>query len=198
MEYSGAVIDKLSQRMGELRAMENSADGRTRLEFRVPTRSLIGYRSEMLTDTRGTGIMATTFAGYGAYQGPLKSRPRGVMIALETGETSSYSLYRLQDRGVLFVGQHLPVYYGQIVGEHSRENDLVVNPCTAKKFTNIRSAGADEKLILVPPREFSLEQALAYIEEDELLEVTPKSMRLRKRNLDHNTRKRDAKAAVAT
>ena len=198
MEYSGAVIDKLSQRMGELRAMENSADGRTRLEFRVPTRSLIGYRSEMLTDTRGTGIMATTFAGYGAYQGPLKSRPRGVMIALETGETSSYSLYRLQDRGILFVGQHLPVYNGQIVGEHSRENDLVVNPCTAKKFTNIRSAGADEKLILVPPREFSLEQALAYIEEDELLEVTPKSMRLRKRNLDHNTRKRDAKAAVAT
>jgi len=197
-EYSGAVIEKLAQRMGELRVMDSAGEGRTKLEFYIPTRSLIGYRGEMLTDTRGTGIMATTFAGYGAYQGPLKSRPRGVMIALETGETSSYSLYRLQDRGVLFVGQHLPVYYGQIVGEHSRENDLVVNPCTAKKFTNIRSAGADEKLILVPPREFSLEQALAYIEEDELLEVTPKSMRLRKRNLDHNTRKRDAKAAVAT
>ena len=197
-EYSGAVIDKLSQRMGELRVMDSAGTGRTRLEFKIPTRSLIGYRSEMMTDTRGTGIMATTFAGYGAYQGPLKSRPRGVLIALETGETSSYSLARLQDRGVLFVGEHIPVYVGQIVGEHSRDNDLVVNPCTAKKFTNVRAAGTDEKLFLTPARDFSLEQALAYIEEDELLEITPKNMRLRKRNLDHNTRRRDAKAAVAT
>ncbi len=193
--WSGAVIDKLSQRMGELRAMENSDDGRTKLEFRVPTRSLIGYRSEMLTDTRGTGIMTTTFAGYGTYQGPLKTRPRGVLVALETGETSSYSLHRLQERGVLFVDQHIPVYVGQIVGEHSRENDLVVNPCIAKKFTNVRAAGTDERLVLTPPRDFSLEQALAYIEEDELLEVTPKSMRLRKKNLDHTMRRRDAKAA---
>ncbi len=197
-EYSGAVIDKLSQRMGELRVMDSAGTGRTRLEFKIPTRSLIGYRSEMMTDTRGTGIMATTFAGYGAYQGPLKSRPRGVLVALETGETSSYSLARLQDRGVLFVGEHIPVYVGQIVGEHSRDNDLVVNPCTAKKFTNVRAAGTDEKLFLTPARDFSLEQALAYIEEDELLEITPKNMRLRKRNLDHNTRRRDAKAAVAT
>ncbi|MBK7824124.1 translational GTPase TypA [Nannocystis sp.] len=197
-EYSGAVIDKLSQRMGELRVMDSAGTGRTRLEFKIPTRSLIGYRSEMMTDTRGTGIMATTFAGYGAYQGPLKSRPRGVLVALETGETSSYSLARLQDRGVLFVGEHIPVYVGQIVGEHSRDNDLVVNPCTAKKFTNVRAAGTDEKLFLTPARDFSLEQALAYIEEDELLEITPKNMRLRKRNLDHNTRRRDAKASVAT
>jgi GTP-binding protein len=108
MEYSGAVIDKLSQRMGELRAMDGAGDGRTRLEFYIPTRSLIGYRSEMLTDTRGTGIMATTFAGYGAYQGPLKSRPRGVLVALENGETSAYSLSRLQDRGILFVREHVP------------------------------------------------------------------------------------------
>jgi GTP-binding protein len=196
--YSGAVIDKLSQRMGELRVMDSAGEGRTKLEFRIPTRSLIGYRGEMLTDTRGTGIMATTFAGYGPYQGPLKSRARGVLIVLEPGETYTYSLARLQDRGVLFVGPHVQVYAGQIVGEHSRDNDLVVNPCIAKKFTNVRAAGSDEKLFLTPATEFSLEQAIAFIEDDELLEVTPKSLRLRKRNLDHTTRRRDAKAAAAT
>jgi GTP-binding protein len=194
-EFSGAVIDKLSQRGGELRGMDSAGPGRSRLELRVPTRALIGYRSEMLTDTRGTGIMAATFAGYGRYLGPMKSRPRGVLIVMETGETYSYSLGRLQDRGTLFVRDHVQVYAGQIVGEHSRDNDLVVNPCIAKKFTNIRSAGADEKIFLTPPREFSLEQALAFIEDDELLEVTPKSMRFRKRSLDHNLRKREEKAA---
>ena len=197
-EYSGAVIEKLAQRMGELRVMDSAGEGRTKLEFFIPTRSLIGYRGEMLTDTRGTGIMATTFGGYGPYQGPLKSRPRGVLVALEGGETSSYSLARLQERGVLFVDQHVHVYQGQIVGEHSRDNDLVVNPCIAKKFTNVRAAGSDEKLFLTPPRVFSLEQAVAYIEDDELLEVTPKSLRLRKRNLDHTNRRRDAKAATTT
>lgn len=195
-EYSGVIIDKLSQRGGELRAMDSAGPGRTRLELRVPTRSLIGYRSEMLTDTRGTGIMAATFAGYGRYLGPLKSRPRGVLIVMEPGETYAYSLGRLQDRGVLFIGEHVQVYAGQILGEHSRENDLVVNPCVAKKFTNIRAAGSDEKIFLTPPLERSLEQALAYIEDDELLEVTPKSLRLRKRNLDHNTRRREAKASA--
>jgi len=197
-EYSGAVIQKLAERMGELRVMDGAGDGRTKLEFYIPTRSLIGYRGEMLTDTRGTGIMATTFAGYGPYQGPLKSRPRGVLVALEGGETFSYSLHRLQERGVLFVDQHVHVYQGQIVGEHSRDNDLVVNPCIAKKFTNVRAAGTDEKLFLTPPRVFSLEQAIAYIEDDELLEVTPKSLRLRKRNLDHTNRRRDAKAATSS
>ncbi|MBA3547077.1 MAG: translational GTPase TypA [Nannocystis sp.] len=197
-EYSGAVIQKLAERMGELRVMDTAGEGRTKLEFFIPTRSLIGYRGEMLTDTRGTGIMATTFAGYGPYQGPLKSRPRGVLVALEGGETFSYSLHRLQERGVLFVDQHIHVYQGQIVGEHSRDNDLVVNPCIAKKFTNVRAAGTDEKLFLTPPRQFSLEQAVAYIEDDELLEVTPKSLRLRKRNLDHTNRRRDAKAATST
>ena len=196
-EYAGAIIDKLSQRGGELRAMDAAGPGRSRLELRVPTRSLIGYRSEMLTDTRGTGIMASTFAGYGRYLGPMKSRPRGVLIVMEPGETYAYSLGRLQDRGQLFVGPHVQVYAGQIVGEHSRDNDLVVNPCVAKKFTNIRSAGADEKIFLTPPIEMSLEQAIAYIEDDELLEVTPKNLRLRKRNLDHNTRKREAKASGA-
>ncbi|MCY0993604.1 translational GTPase TypA [Nannocystis sp. ILAH1] len=195
-DYSGSIIDKLSQRGGELRAMDSAGPGRTRLEMRTPTRSLIGYRSEMLTDTRGTGIMAATFAGYGPYLGPRKTRPRGVLIVMEPGETFAYSLGRLQDRGVLFIGDHVQVYAGQILGEHSRENDLVVNPCIAKKFTNIRSAGADEKIFLTPPLERSLEQALAYIEDDELLEVTPKSLRLRKRDLDHNRRKREAKAAA--
>jgi GTP-binding protein len=196
--YNGAVIDKLSQRMGELRGMDGAGDGRSRLEFYIPTRGLIGYRSEMLTDTRGTGIMAATFAGYGAHLGPLKSRPRGVLVALENGETSAYSLSRLQDRGVLFIRDHVAVYAGQIIGEHSRENDLVVNPCIAKKLTNIRTTSADEKIFLTPPIEYSLEQALAYIEDDELLEVTPKTLRLRKRNLDHTGRRRDAKVAAAT
>ena len=196
-EYAGAIIDKLSQRGGELQAMDSAGPGRSRLELRVPTRSLIGYRSEMLTDTRGTGIMASTFAGYGRYLGPMKSRARGVLIVMEPGETYAYSLGRLQDRGQLFVGPHVQVYAGQIVGEHSRDNDLVVNPCIAKKFTNIRSAGSDEKIFLTPPIEMSLEQALAFIEDDELLEVTPKNLRLRKRNLDHNTRKREAKASGA-
>ncbi|MBL9100592.1 MAG: translational GTPase TypA [Myxococcales bacterium] len=194
--YTGSVIDKLSQRMGELRAMDGAGEGRSRLEFHIPTRSLIGYRSEMLTDTRGTGIMAATFAGYGPHLGPLKSRARGVLVALEPGETSAYSLARLQDRGVLFIKEHVNVYAGQIIGEHSRDNDLVVNPCIAKKLTNIRTTSADEKIFLTPPIEMSLEQALAYIEDDELLEVTPKTLRFRKRNLDHTGRRRDAKAAA--
>lgn len=195
-EYTGSVIEKLSQRGGELRAMDGAGPGRSRLELYVPTRSLIGYRSEMLTDTRGTGIMASTFAGYGKHQGPMKSRSRGALIVMEPGETYAYSLGRLQERGILFVGPHVQVYAGQIVGEHSRDNDLVVNPCIAKKFTNIRSAGADEKIFLTPPREMSLEQAIAYIDDDELLEVTPKSLRLRKRSLDHNLRKRESKASA--
>jgi len=196
--YTGAIIDKLSQRMGTLRAMDGAGEGRSRLEFYIPTRGLIGYRGEMMTDTRGTGIMASTFAGYGPSLGALKSRPRGVLVALENGETSAYSLSRLQERGILFIREHVAVYHGQIIGEHSRENDLVVNPCIAKKLTNIRTTSADEKIFLTPPTEMSLEQALVYIEDDELLEVTPKTLRLRKRNLDHTGRRRDAKTAAAT
>ncbi len=194
-EYSGAVIDKLGRRMGELTGMQDFGNGRAKLEFKIPARGLIGYRSEFLTDTRGTGIMASVFAGYGPWLGSRKTRPRGVLIVLEAGETMTYSLARLQERGILFVGPQVPTYAGMIVGEHSRDNDLVVNPNVNKKFTNVRSAGADEKLFLTPPKEHSLEEALAFIEDDELLEVTPKNLRLRKRWLDHNVRKRMEKAA---
>ncbi len=188
--YTGAVIDKLGRRNGEMTAMEDLNNGRAKMTFRMPSRGLIGYRSEFMTDTRGTGIMASIFDGYGPHLGASRTRPRGVLVALEQGETMIYSLARLQDRGVLFVGTQVPTYGGMIIGEHSRDNDLVVNPNINKKFTNVRSAGADEKLFLTPPRVLSLEQALAYIEEDELLEVTPTNLRLRKRHLDHNIRKR--------
>ncbi|HRI08715.1 MAG TPA: EF-Tu/IF-2/RF-3 family GTPase, partial [Nannocystaceae bacterium] len=195
-EYAGVVIEKMGQKMGELQAMESGGEGRTRVEFIVPTRSLIGYRSELLTDTRGTGIMASTFSHYGPHLGPRKARARGVLIVMEPGETTLYSLGRLQERGILFVGPQVPTYAGMIVGEHSRDNDLVVNPAIGKKLTNIRTTAADEKIYLTPPTVFSLEQSLAYLDDDELLEVTPKSLRLRKRVLDHNARKRDAKAAA--
>ena len=195
-EYSGVVIEKMGQKMGELQVMEGAGEGRTRLEFIVPTRSLIGYRSELLTDTRGTGIMASTFSHYGPHLGPRKARARGVLIVMEPGETTLYSLGRLQERGVLFVGPQVPTYAGMIIGEHNRDNDLIVNPNIGKKLTNIRTTAADEKIYLPPPTVFSLEQSLAYLDDDELLEVTPKSLRLRKRVLDHNARKRDAKAAA--
>ena len=167
------------------------------MTFKMPSRGLIGYRSEFLTDTRGTGIMASVFDEYGPYRGARKTRPRGVLIVLEPGEAMTYSLHRLQERGVLFIGPQEPTYAGMIMGEHSRENDLVVNPNVNKKFTNVRSAGADEKIFLTPPRELSLEDALAFIEDDELLEVTPNNIRLRKRHLDHNLRKRMEKKAEA-
>ena len=195
--YSGAVIDKLGRRGGEMRSMEELGNGRTKMGFKIPARGLIGYRSEFMTDTRGTGIIASTFAGYGPHLGTTRNRPRGVLIVLEPGETMTYSLARLQDRGELFVGAQVPTYAGMIIGEHSRDNDLVVNPNVNKKFTNVRSAGADEKLFLTPPRVLSLEDALAFIEDDELIEVTPKSLRLRKRWLDHNLRKRMEKKAAS-
>jgi len=196
-EYSGAIIERLGK-TGEMQGMHDDGRGRTRMEFRCPTRSLIGYRSQFLTDTRGTGVLASVFDSYGEYLGPLKTRPHGVMIVLEQGETVTYSLHRLQERGALFVGPQVKVYAGMIIGAHSRDTDIVVNPCIGKKLTNIRSSGADEKLFLAPPKLLSLEQALAFIEDDELLEVTPKHLRLRKRYLDHNLRKREEKKVAVT
>jgi len=194
--YAGAIIEKLGRRGGEMRAMRDAGEGRTAMEFMIPTRSLIGYRSEMLTDTRGTGVMASTFAHYGPYQGARKSRARGVLIALEAGESSAYSLNRLQDRGTLFIGGQVPVYGGMIIGEHCRDTDLVVNPTIGRKLTNVRTTGHEEKMVLTPATLFSLEESLAFISDDELLEVTPKSLRLRKRVLDHNMRKRIEKSAA--
>lgn len=194
-EYSGSIIERLGK-TGEMLLMEEEGPGRTRLEYRCPTRSLIGYRSQFLTDTRGTGVISSVFDSYGPYLGALKSRPNGVMIVMDAGETVTYSLHRLQDRGALFVGPQVLVYAGMIIGEHSRDNDIIVNPCTNKKLTNVRAAGSDEKLFLAPPRQMSLEEALAFIEDDELLEVTPGNLRLRKRYLDHNLRKREEKKAA--
>ena len=196
-EYSGSVIDKLGRRMGEMTGMEEASPGRTRMRFKIPARGLIGYRGEFMTDTRGTGIMASTFDGYGPFLGARKTRARGVLIVMDPGTTFTYSLARLQDRGILFIGNQTPVYAGMILGENAREQDMIVNPCVNKKHSNVRSAGADEKLFLTPAKEHSLEEALAYIEDDELIEVTPNHLRLRKRFLDHNLRKRMEKEAAA-
>jgi GTP-binding protein len=162
-----------------------------KIEFDIPTRGLLGYRNELLTDTRGTGIMNHAFNDYRPFTaGQMSGRSRGVLIAKETGPVTSWALDNLQSRGTLFVGPAESVYAGQVVGENSREDDLVVNPTKRKHLTNIRNSTAEDAIRLTPARAFSLEQALEYIEDDELAEITPKSIRLRKRLLDHNTRKR--------
>jgi len=189
-EYTGAVIEKLSQRGGELRDMRPGAQGTMRLELMVPSRGLIGYRSEFLTDTRGTGVIYHVFAEYGPWRGVIRRRKNGVLIIQEPAETTAYALFNLQERGSMFFGAGVDVYAGQLLGIHARENDLIVNPGKEKKLTNIRSAGADEKLLLTPPKVFSLEAAMEFIDTDELVEVTPKAIRLRKRILDHSDRRR--------
>jgi GTP-binding protein len=196
-KYTGPVVEELGRRLGQMKEMRPSGPGRVRLEYRIPSRGLIGYRSQFLTDTRGTGVLYTQLEDYDVWAGAVRSRVNGVLIASEIGETNAYALFPLQDRGVLFVGTNVAVYHGMIVGIHSRDNDLVVNPNKTKKLTNIRSAGADEKLILAPPRQVTLEYALEFINDDELVEVTPSSIRLRKSVLDHNVRKRFEKAAEA-
>ncbi|MDR1835540.1 MAG: translational GTPase TypA [Fusobacteriaceae bacterium] len=193
--YTGVVIEKLGTRKGELLSMAPGTDGYTRMEFKAPSRGLIGYRNEFLTDTKGTGILNQSFYDYEPYKGDIPARGRGVMIALEAGVTVPYALNNLQERGVLFLDPGVPVYAGMIVGEHNRENDLVVNVCKTKRLTNMRAAGSDDAVRLSPPRRFSLEQALDYIAEDELVEVTPGNIRFRKKILDDNARKR-ANAAI--
>ena len=188
--YVGAVVEELGRRLGQMREMRPSGPGRTRLEYRIPARGLIGYRSQFLTDTRGTGVLYTQFAEYGPVGGAIRSRQNGVLIANEEGISNAYALFYLQERGQLFIGPNIKVYGGMVVGIHQRDNDLVVNPCKTKKLTNIRTTAADEKLILAPPRQISLEYALEFINDDELVEVTPATIRLRKSVLDHNARKR--------
>ncbi len=188
-EYQGTVIEKLGTRKAEMTSMQ-TMEGTNRLEFLIPARGLIGFRTEFLTDTRGTGVMNHTFHDYAPYKGPIVGRKNGVLIAMEAGETVAYALFGLQDRGILFVGPGVDVYEGMIIGQHAKENDLVVNACKGKKLTNVRASGSDDAVRLVPPRNLSLEQALEYIDDDELVEITPKSIRLRKRYLDANDRKR--------
>ena len=192
-EYVGVVIEKLGPRKGEMVNMIQGEDSYTRLEFKVPSRGLLGFRNEFLTDTRGTGIIHHSFYEYEHYKGDIPTRNRGVLVAMETGTSLSYALDNIQERGILFIDPGTAIYAGMIIGEHSRENDLIVNACKGKKLTNMRAAGSDENIKLIPPRRFSLEQALEYIDYDELLEVTPKNLRMRKKILDKIDRKKAAK-----
>lgn len=193
-EFSGAVVEKMGIRRAELTEMVPSQAGnKVRLIFHAPSRGLIGYHSEFLTDTRGTGIMNRIFYAYEPYKGPIEGRRNGVLISSESGEAIAYALWKLEDRGPMFVVHNSPVYTGMIVGEHNKTNDLEVNPTRSKQLTNIRASGKDEAITLAPPRKMGLEDALSYIQDDELLEVTPKSLRLRKRYLDPNERKRMSK-----
>ena len=193
--FTGTVIEKLGRRKGEMVSMIPGNDGYTRLEFKVPARGLIGFRNEFLTDTKGTGILNHSFFDYEPYKGEIPTRSRGVLIATEPGVTVAYALNNIQDRGTLFLDPGIPVYEGMIVGEHNRENDLVVNVCKTKKLTNMRAAGSDDAVKLAPPRKFTLEQALDYIADDELVEVTPLNIRLRKKYLKEGERRKFEKRA---
>ena len=189
-EFSGTVIQKLSERKGELQGMNANATGSTRLEFLIPSRGLIGYRGEFLTDTKGTGVMNTEYEGYGPYKGDIQYRKTGSLIAFEDGESITYGLFNAQERGVLFIGPGERVYSGMVVGQNAKAEDIELNVCKTKKLTNTRSSSADEALRLTPPKILSLEQALEFIDTDELLEITPKNIRIRKKILDPTLRKR--------
>lgn len=190
-EFSGSVIEKLSQRKGELRGMSTlGGSDNTRLEFSIPSRGLIGYRGEFMTDTKGNGVINTVFDGYGPYKGDISYRKQGSLIAFEAGEAITYGLFNAQERGTLFIGPGEKVYAGMVVGQNGRGEDIELNVCKKKQLTNTRSSSADEALRLTPPKILSLEQALDFIETDELLEVTPKSLRIRKKILDPTLRKR--------
>ena len=192
-EFAGVVVDKLSQRKGELAEMRTGAGGKTRMVAHVPSRGLIGYHGEFLTDTRGTGILNRVFHDWAPHKGAIPGRRNGVLVSIEDGVSVPYALFNLEDRGRFFIGAGEQVYQGMILGEHSRDNDLEVNPLKGKKLTNIRAAGKDEAVVLTPPARPTLEQAIAYVEDDELVEVTPRHIRLRKRYLDPHERKREAR-----
>lgn len=189
-EFSGAVIQKLSERKGELRSMGAASGGYTRLEFSIPSRGLIGYRGEFMTDTKGNGIINTIFDGYGPYKGDLSYRKQGSLIAFEAGEAVTYGLFNAQERGALFIGPGQKVYSGMVIGQTGKAEDVEINVCKTKHLTNTRTSSSDEALRLVPPRILSLEQALEFIDTDELLEITPENLRIRKKILDPTLRKR--------
>jgi GTP-binding protein len=197
-EYAGTVVEKMAQRKAEMTDMRPSGGGKTRITFSGPSRGLIGYHGEFLSDTRGTGIMNRLFERYGPYKGKIEGRQNGVLISNGAGETVTYALGPLEDRGILMVGPQEPVYEGMIIGENAKPEDLEVNPMKSKQLTNFRaSGGKDDTIRLTPPKRLTLEQAIAYIQDDELVEVTPKSIRLRKRYLDPHERKRASRAAAA-
>jgi GTP-binding protein len=195
-DYAGAVIEKVTgHRKGDLVEMKPSGTGKTRIIAHVPSRGLIGYHGEFLTDTRGTGVLNRVFHGWAPHKGPIPGRRQGVLISMENGVSVAYALWNLEERGKMFIGAQEQVYEGMIIGEHSRDNDLEVNPLKGKKLTNIRASGTDEAVRLTTPVTLSLEQAIAYINDDELVEVTPNAIRLRKRWLDPHERKRQSRAA---
>jgi GTP-binding protein len=197
-DYAGVVVEKMGSRKGEMTDMRPSGGGKTRLVFLAPSRGLIGYQGEFLTDTRGTGVMARVFHGYAPYKGPIPERHNGVLISNGAGTSVAYALWNLEDRGPMFIEAGVDIYEGMIIGEHTRDNDLEVNALKGKQLTNIRTTSKDEAVRLTPPRLMSLEQAISYIQEDELVEVTPKAIRLRKRLLDPNARKRASRAKEAS
>ncbi len=196
-EFSGTVVEKMAQRKAEMTEMRPSGGGKTRIVFHAPSRGLIGYHGEFLTDTRGTGIMNRLFHGYAPYKGPIEGRRNGVLIATDAGDAVAYALFNLLDRGPQFITPGTKVYGGMIVGEHTKTGDLELNVQKAKKLSNVRAAGKDDAILLPPPRRMTLEDALAYIQEDELVEVTPSAIRLRKKFLDPNERKRASKQGSA-
>ena len=193
--YAGTVVEKLAQRKGDLVEMRAAGAGKTRLVAHVPSRGLIGYHGEFLTDTRGTGVLNRLFHSWAPWKGPMQGRRQGVLISMETGVSVAYALWKLEDRGRLFIGPQEQIYMGMVIGEHSRDNDLEVNPLKGKQLTNMRASGKDEAVTLTTPTRFSLEECIAYIDDDELVEVTPKSLRMRKRLLDPNDRKRESRKA---
>ncbi len=195
-EYTGAVIDKLTgERKGDLVEMKPAGAGKTRIVAHVPSRGLIGYHGQFLTDTRGTGVLNRIFHSWAPHKGPIQGRRMGVLISMESGVSVAYAMWKLEDRGHFFIGVQEPVYSGMIIGEHNRDNDLEVNPLKGKQLTNVRASGTDEAVRLTTPVRLSLEQSIAYIDDDELVEVTPKSIRMRKRYLDPHERKRQSRSA---
>jgi len=195
-EHAGTVVEKMAQRKGEMTDMRPSGGGKTRLTFSAPSRGLIGYHGEFLSDTRGTGVMNRLFDRYGPYKGPIQGRQNGVLISMEQGEAVPYALNMIEERGILFIAPGEKLYEGMVIGENAKPQDLEVNPLKSKQLTNFRSTGKDEAVRLTPPRRMTLEQAIAYIQDDELVEVTPKSIRLRKRYLDPHERKKASRAAA--
>jgi GTP-binding protein len=197
-EHAGTVVEKMAQRKAEMTDMRPSGGGKTRLTFSAPSRGLIGYHGEFLSDTRGTGIMNRLFERYGPYKGPIQGRQNGVLISMEQGEAVAYALNALEERGILFISPGERLYEGMVIGENAKPQDLEVNPLKSKQLTNFRaSGGKDESIRLTPPKRMTLEQAIAYIQDDELVEVTPKVIRIRKRHLDPHERKKASRKAEA-
>jgi GTP-binding protein len=194
-EYTGAVIEKLTgPRKGDMIEMKPAGVGKTRIIAHVPSRGLIGYHGQFMTDTRGTGVLNRVFHGWAPHKGPIEGRRQGVLISMETGVSVAYAMWKLEDRGHFFIGVQEQIYSGMIIGEHNRDNDLEVNALKGKQLTNVRASGTDEAVRLTTPVKLSLEQSIAYIDDDELVEVTPKNIRMRKRFLDSNDRKRQSRS----